>query len=266
MSIEAFTLINFSMDAIALAVASRWMSPAGVHMLRIGLASLCGTAYAFFAISFPLPFVLDALLFLAVSYAMASASIPAPSIRLRLCAAVLFLAALTMIGGVCLAISQLLGQVIYAFVPGALAAMLMAKAIKNAQQRNVSAKSVTILCKFGGRQACMRALVDTGNRLVDPVTGLPVIAAPREVLAPVLPSSLDVNDLSTMPMGFRLLRAQTAAGQCMFMCFRPERVMITSGSYSYGVRAVFAITGASEGAMALVPECLLSIQDASMDA
>ena len=69
------------------------------------------------------------------------------------------------------------------------------------------------------RAVCFTALVDTGNRLREPVTGLPVLIAEAGLLKGALPAQ-----------GFRALRYGAVGGDGVMACFKPTSVWIGRGA------------------------------------
>ena len=111
--------------------------------------------------------------------------------------------------------------------------------------------------KYQSRSAVLRALGDTGNLLRDGVSGLPVIVIPRRLAEPFLPPGTRVNDLSTLPLGWRLVRAKTAAGVKALMCFAPDQVVIRQGESMWRAEAMIAVSDFEESC-ALLPRSLFS--------
>lgn len=115
-------------------------------------------------------------------------------------------------------------------------------------------RCVTVEIRHNSHRLTLTALIDSGNLLRDPVTGLPVIvisrrAASRLTLLPP-PGRL-------MP-GMRLISVRTIAGSTLMAVFRPSAVFLEEqGNW----RAVNAIVGLSpdgyEGFQALVPSGLI---------
>lgn len=69
-------------------------------------------------------------------------------------------------------------------------------------------------------EAEVTALVDTGNVLREPISGLPVVIVARERLNGILdPVCLDEDEL--LPPGFRLVRYEALGGGGLMRCFRP---------------------------------------------
>ena len=75
------------------------------------------------------------------------------------------------------------------------------------------------LCLTGnGRRVRFPALIDTGNRLREPVSGLPVLIAEAPLIQAILPQE-----------GCRTLRFGAVGGEGRMTCFRPDALWIGSG-------------------------------------
>lgn len=68
------------------------------------------------------------------------------------------------------------------------------------------------------RSVCFTALVDTGNQLREPISGLPVLIAEAGLLKGAIPAT-----------GCRVLRYGAVGSEGMMTCFRPTSVWIESG-------------------------------------
>lgn len=68
----------------------------------------------------------------------------------------------------------------------------------------------------------LRAFVDTGNRLREPLSGLPVLIVEEELLAPLL----DVKEANGLPRGYRLVRYAALGGGGQMRCFRPTGLYV----------------------------------------
>ena len=87
-----------------------------------------------------------------------------------------------------------------------------------------------------GREARLRALEDSGNALVDPLTGDAVLVAEAEALAPLFsdPALLRLDAPEALARiegaegrGLRLLPCScVAAPRALLLCFRPERITV----------------------------------------
>ena len=113
----------------------------------------------------------------------------------------------------------------------------------------------TLEISWRGKKAALPALWDSGNLLHDPVTGLPVLIAPRHALAGLLPDGFDPRDLSTMPPGCRLIPIETAAGGRTLVCFRPDALTLRRGRKARPVPGLVAVSDFRES-RALLPAAL----------
>ena len=115
-------------------------------------------------------------------------------------------------------------------------------------------RCVTVEIRHNGHRLTLTALIDSGNLLRDPITGLPVIVISRRA----------AQRLTMLPQpgrlapGMRLMSVRTIAGTTLMAVFRPSAVFLEEkGAW----RETNAIIGLSpdgyEGFQALVPSSLL---------
>ncbi len=116
---------------------------------------------------------------------------------------------------------------------------------------------------YEGKTALLPALRDTGNLLTDSATGLPVIIVPEKQARPLLPAGTNPRDLATLPPGWRLVRAKTAAGSRALMCFEPDLIEIKAGKYARHTEAVIAVSDFEES-RALLPGSIFIAQREEM--
>lgn len=105
-----------------------------------------------------------------------------------------------------------------------------------------STKSVTLHIRLYGRETVLRAMVDTGNLLRDPVSGKSVIVAEADCILPLLPPSLAtalarggveaIRDYESAK-GIRLIPSRGATGTALLPSLVPERVLVEEGKRSY---------------------------------
>jgi len=98
------------------------------------------------------------------------------------------------------------------------------------------AKSATVELELFGHRKELRALVDTGNLLRDPVTGKSVIVVELDAVAPLLPPEMvracEKGDFSSYPRDherakrIRLIPAGTASGSALLLAIVPDRVCV----------------------------------------
>ena len=228
-SVEAYWLVNFAMDLLATAIIAR--SLGRVRWKRVALAAAVGASWAALA-------QLDALRFLgslpalaALSLLMAAVAIPPDSLRSALVSGAALLGGGVFLGGVQLAALRLFrGAGAAAFFAGALlgaGALLAATALR---KKRLVTWEVQVFLSAGGGEARFRALVDTGNRLREPFSGLPVLICERGVLADVLPAGYDALPPGGAPPGFRQVGYGALGGGGRMNCFRPELCLVDYGN------------------------------------
>ena len=98
------------------------------------------------------------------------------------------------------------------------------------------------------------AMLDTGNLLRDPITGLPVLVVPRRAAHALFPDIADLTDLTSLPLGFRLLHVRTAAGSTLLPMFKPDQCRIYVNGRALNTEVLAAVAGREySGQQALVP-------------
>lgn len=104
------------------------------------------------------------------------------------------------------------------------------------------------------RSVLLPAMLDSGNLLRDPVSGLPVVVAPWRALAVLLPGAQGLDGLSELPQGFRLLGVHTAAGSGLMPLFRPDGCRLYLNGRAVDASVLVAVAGSEYGGVqALVP-------------
>ena len=74
-----------------------------------------------------------------------------------------------------------------------------------------------------GRQVSIDAIIDTGNLLCEPFSGLPVIVAEMDALESVLPEGLE-NFPEQPASGIRVIPYCGVGGEGIMPAFRPEKL------------------------------------------
>ena len=112
----------------------------------------------------------------------------------------------------------------------------------------------TVDIRHGARRLMLTGLIDSGNLLQDPVTGLPVVIISRRAAARLIP----LPDSGKIVYPFRLIMVRTVSGSGMMTVFHPDRVSLLTAQ---GWQQVEALLGVSpegyEGFQALVPAGLM---------
>ena len=228
-SVEAYWLVNFAMDLLATAIIAR--SLGRVRWKRVALAAAVGASWAALAQLGALRFLSSLPALAALSLLMAAIAIPPDSLRTALVSGAALLGGGVFLGGVQLAALRLFrGAGAAAFFAGALlgaGALLAATALR---KKRLVTWEVQVFLSAGGGEARFRALVDTGNRLREPFSGLPVLICERGVLADVLPAGYDALPPGGAPPGFRQVGYGALGGGGRMNCFRPELCLVDYGN------------------------------------
>ena len=209
MSIELYLAINFVADCALLGTVGRILGL--FDLRRVLLASALSTTWGALAASVPMPWGSPPLL---TCLALMAAMILGQgcSARMRLTTALSLICMSMLCGGVCLLMSFRgpLGAVTGVFAGAALSIPLFSA-------QPPSARSWQICLRLSGRGKVVRfpALIDTGNRLREPISGLPVVIVEASLIQSLLPER-----------GYRVLSYGALGGQGRLACFKPERLCI----------------------------------------
>lgn len=210
MSIEGYLAINLIADFALLAVVSRTM---GLFSWRRVLAAdaLCAALAAMAAVK-PATALFAAL----TSPALAALVVTRRGAR-RLWA--VFTLTLVVQALMCGGLARLVA------LPRALAApvclggcALLSLLIRAGHPPGLRDWQVSLCLSVGGRRVRFPALIDTGNRLREPLSGLPVLIAEARLIRDILPES-----------GYRTLSFGAIGGEGRMACFRPDALWIGSG-------------------------------------
>lgn len=115
--------------------------------------------------------------------------------------------------------------------------------------RNLARSRCSVSVKANARTVCFDAIVDTGNLLCEPFSGIPVIVAEREVMQPVLSDEfiglLDGNTIDSCENTgekVRVIPYSGINGDGVMLAFFPEDICIEIGDRKYkGVRACIGV-------------------------
>ena len=124
-------------------------------------------------------------------------------------------------------------------------------------------REATLTVDFGCGEVKLRALVDSGNLLKDPIGGKGVIVAEKAKLLPALPEPLRARIEQSDPAawlsgapGVRLIPATSATGKNLLPAIRPKSLLLDDGKEKISVDYLVALSelGASaSGFDALLP-------------
>lgn len=183
MYIELFLLDNILMDMLICRLAAA-MCGRRLHTLRAALFSMGGAVYAAFAYTVP---ALSSLPCKAALCLMMAFALPCHGVREYLAGLAGMCAAAFTIGGLAFfmlyatggaANGSLVGGIpLRIMLLAASAAAAMPSIARRIRQRRISGKHHTITVTRKNSTYTLTAMVDTGNSLIEPVSGLPVAVA-----------------------------------------------------------------------------------------
>jgi len=110
-----------------------------------------------------------------------------------------------------------------------------------------------VMIRLNGRRITLTAMVDSGNLLRDPITGLPVIVCSRKALAPLLPPPMP----ESLSPGMRLISVRTVTGAALMAVFRPQETLLRCGRAWRRAEALVGVAPQGyNGCQALIPACV----------
>ena len=237
--LDSLFALNFIIDYLLLIVSGR-VCALPLARRRVALGAALGGLYAVGAAVFPEVFTLLGAK-IASGAAMCLAAYGADRLFARL--ALTFFAVSAAFAGAVYALSTLRGEIAGAlpFVPVSLPVLLLAFAVCYALLSLVFRHSglragrcvLTVRVTLGERAADLPALSDSGNELIDPLTGRGVLVAELSALAPLFSAGCPAEEDPVALLGrlsetpelrgrVRLLPCHSAAGGALLPCFTPD--------------------------------------------
>ena len=132
-------------------------------------------------------------------------------------------------------------------------------------RRRSSERYADVEISYQGKTKKIRAFVDTGNLLSEPISGKPCVIADTKELEDLLPSEVisaaarggvTLHASCEHAKNIRLVPAKTATGEGLLLALRVDKMRIDAGNGAYDTDALLALTSL-EGKAALVPAGLL---------
>lgn len=276
--IDSLALLNFIINYLLLLATAR-IGGAGFSRWRIAAAALFGAGYAVMVwlpgFAFLSGFFWKALSCASMAFIAFGGVRPARLIRLCL----LFIAASFLLGGVVLAIGLFLGEHSPAgipYIPVDFKTLFLTAGISYAvltlvfkqMGRHGPGETAEVTAVWDDRRVRVRALMDSGHTLTDPISGAEVIIldlpaslalmppGAAELLDPVLlrdPAGV-IELMGSLGFGtrFRLLPFRAVGVDCGFLlAFRPDRVAVGNANRP-GCLVGISPTPLAEGFDALV--------------
>lgn len=225
-SLEAFVLWNFAMDALLCAAAATACSREG---LRSSLAAAAlGAGYALAARTGP-AWLGDFPAAAAVGAAMALIAARPESLAQAGRAIGALYAASLFVGGARLLAANAVGGAA-GMLCSALAGVGLFVWLGRSRRARIATWDVLLFLRTSSGCVRFRALVDTGNRLHEPISGLPVMIVEEKALRRALPDGLDAHTAAQkLPAGWRLVRYGVLGSAGTMACFRPQRLLVSYG-------------------------------------
>jgi|GEM_PF-742792 len=228
-SLELFLINNFLMNVIVMGVCAR--SVGQIHWGKVCFAAGFGTLYAA-AMQFSpyralaaLPIRMLVFFLLTVIAFRADRLREVPASMARFAACTLF------VGGVMYTARQWtggqswMGLLIAAPVAGI--ALLLATGERN---RRIDQWEVRLMMRSDYGVARLSALIDTGNRLREPVSGLPVVIVEHRCVKRLLPAGFSLEGaVQNLPPGFRVASYGALGGGGKLLLMRPREIFLSYG-------------------------------------
>ncbi|MBR7099299.1 MAG: sigma-E processing peptidase SpoIIGA [Clostridia bacterium] len=121
-------------------------------------------------------------------------------------------------------------------------------------------KSLTLEAVLFGKRVTLRAMVDSGNLLRDPLSGRSVIAADRKTLEKILPKDFpkegEMNTAHALAKKVRIIPTHTAVGSGMLTAIVPDSLTVIDRHGRHPCDYLIApvsLKGKAEGFDALIP-------------
>lgn len=206
-SIEVYLLTNFMLDMALLTVVAR---SCGVFKLRrILIASVLCALYALLAAWKPNPWSSP---FIQIGLLIPLSMLVSGRTEIRLWSAtgLLLLSGVMLAGG---AERLAPNHSRSAGLITTLAGLIILSLLLSLRRRIRTTWYIELCVAAGGNTTRFQALIDTGNRLREPISGLPVLIAEEHLLSKILPET-----------GYRAVAFGALGGGGMLKCFHPDGI------------------------------------------
>ena len=192
---DLFWIINFVVDGILLFISGR-LAGFSPHLVRLGIAAAIGATAATAAQSYGVGLggqpwaTLSLILF--VPAVMVVATLGWPGALHLLHMLVVYYLASALLGGIAVALVPLTGGLANGWLTIILALAAITLGVErlySGTRRDIGRglRLVGMRVEMGGRGVTVTALIDSGDELVDPLSGLPAAVVELDALAAILP-------------------------------------------------------------------------------
>lgn len=220
--LEAYVCWNFAMDMLISLAAAHACARA-----RIGpcaAAAALGALYALAVRIWNWPASWPAAALMGALMALIAVRPDSASLALRAIGA--FWAASLFCAGAQMLTAKLPGGALGGAVAGAGMCLWLARV----RQMRLQTWDVQLFLRTSAGCVRFRALVDTGNRLHEPISGLPVMIVEEKALRRALPEGFNAaSACKTLPPGWRMVAYGVLGSAGRMACFRPERLLVSYG-------------------------------------
>lgn len=132
-----------------------------------------------------------------------------------------------------------------AIVTGYLITMLLSRIMG---AKHPKEQTCTVIIVANGGMVSLRGLIDTGNSLTEPFSGLPVIVVPQSLIQRILPEEIKQAAGVTAGGHMRIIPFHTLGGGGMLMGFKPDLVKLCSKKMDITIKDVY-IGVSAEGSL-----------------
>ena len=229
------------------------------NRLRLCAAAAAGGAGSLILLLPPMPYIADLLASLALALIMTAAAFGFSGMRTFLRTAFVLFALSACYSGAALVLWLFMpmkkitvnnGAVYIGIEPmtliiaTAVLYLLLSLLSGKLARHNAKRTHCTLTIASEGGEVSVGAVIDTGNMLTEPFSGLPVILAPQRRISSVLPDGIEGFLRGGAAVSGKHIRAvpfSSAGGSGLLPAFIPERITVeTGGSIHTGIRAYIA--------------------------
>ena len=268
--IDLYVIVNFSMDLLCLLITAALLHHRASR-LRVLLASVLGGLYAAAALLLSFGGVIGFLLDALVAAFLCTVAFwnRGTGLRRILKSTLLLLLVSSILGGVMTALyyglnklnlpfEALQGDGLSVWIFALLSAVAGIATLRGGALMGLSRKTraLTVSATLFETELTLCAMVDTGNLLRDPVSGIPVIVADRtralKMLPPEAAALFDLSDptkaLERSPHQLRLIPSNSAGGSALLLAVKPDRLTLTDKSTTYPAAYLIAFAELGDSA------------------
>lgn len=228
LNLESYVLLNLGMNLVVLALCARVKGH--ISWTQLLFAAGFGTLYAVAMLYEPFHQLRAWPMRLGLGALLGIIAVGAENAKQALGAAALNIGCTAFLGGVVQGVYGMTQSLVPALILGALIGGMMFLTASRGRARRLERWEVELILSTKYGRCHLNALIDTGNQLHEPLSGLPVVIAEQSSIHQVLPPDFDVKEYeSKLPMGFRMVGYGALGARGKLLCFKPERLMASYG-------------------------------------